>query len=66
MNSKNETRTTTLFQELDEISKGQKSYTTFLNHQKMNRTIFLLRIISMITFFSTRISPLLLLSRILI
>ena len=34
MNPKNETRTTALFQELDEISKGQKSYTTFLNHQK--------------------------------
>ena len=34
MKFENEIRTTVLFQELNEISKGQKSYTTFLNDRK--------------------------------
>lgn len=66
MNPKNETRTTALFQELDEISKGQKSYTTFLNHQKNEQNYLSLKDYIDDYYFSTRISPLLLLSRILI
>ncbi len=38
MNVKKETRTTILFQELEHISQGKKSYQTFLNELKEEKT----------------------------
>ncbi|HCT91335.1 MAG TPA: hypothetical protein DF613_08140 [Lachnospiraceae bacterium] len=38
MNAKKETRTTVLFQELEDISQGHKSYQTFLKELKEEKT----------------------------
>ncbi|MCI8375928.1 MAG: hypothetical protein HFI29_10920 [Lachnospiraceae bacterium] len=43
MNSEKETRTTVLFEELEEISSGQKSYQTFLKERKEEKTFTSLR-----------------------
>ena len=38
MKSENETRTTILFEELEDISLGHKSYQNFLNERKVEKT----------------------------
>ena len=43
MNSEKDTRTTVLFEELEEISSGQKSYQTFLKERKEEKTFTSLR-----------------------
>ena len=43
MSFKKENRTTLLFQELEEISKGHKSYETFLNNQKTENSYHTLK-----------------------
>lgn len=43
MNSEKETRTTVLFEELKDISLGQKSYQTFLNERKEEKAFTSLR-----------------------
>lgn len=43
MKSENETRTTILFEELEDISLGHKSYQNFLNERKVEKTFTSLR-----------------------